>query len=758
MEINEVWSEWKAEKLIGEGSFGKVYKCSKTIDGETEYCAVKVISVPKSDLEADTLRLDGMTASETKEYYREIVNEFVNEIKLLQKLKKCSNIVHMYDYKVIERTESVGWDIFIRMELLTTFTEYVSDKEISREDVLNFGLDICNALVECEKYNIIHRDIKPENIFVYNDGIYKLGDFGTAKEFEQTLASYSMKGTYNYMSPEVFNGKKYNARADIYSLGLVMYRMMNNNRVPFIDPDKQMVKHQDRVDALSKRLKGDPMPKPKNADENLSAIILKACAFNPDDRYINARELRAALETELDNTKKRNKFQIVCSNVGYTVKRHKIISSIIAAVLIIAIIGGTAFAHRNTVATWMGIEPSSTTGDTNDTSIAGNQDTTQNIDSTANENQSTSKSGSKTGTQSNDSTTNGFAVGQCVATVGNTSAVTDYKGVRIVNELTGTEESIYSGACGSVAFDGKRICFAHTIGYVTDGNNSENNNKHDEIIMYNVSSKKSEIMLQVDDSYITIIYFNSSYIFYHCTNGLYKYDINTKKSKIVIDNANIEYETYYNESIYYGITLENDNFYSCDLYVYDIKSSSSTKIDTNVNGDSISFHESDVYYLQYNYSSAFNNSSRLVMYSNSKKLDALSPYYINIIDYTSDNIITDDQVNTSESWYYVFSMIDINTKAVTKIDTPTDVKTNDLDKFNNRLFIISGSIYALSYSANEIAHLYKVFADGTLEKYKYVQISGGLPRHYTITDNMIYTWNALGITTETVCYKLSPEK
>jgi serine/threonine protein kinase len=743
MDINEVWSEWKTEKLIDEDSCGKIYKCSKTTNGKVEYCAVKVISVPQSNLGTDAIRLDSMTASETKEYYREIVNEFVNEIKLLQKLKKCSNIVHMYDYKVVERTESIGWDIFIRMELLTTFTEYVSDKEISREDILNFGLNICNALVECEKYNIIHRDIKPENIFVYDDGIYKLGDFGTAKEFEQTLASYSMKGTYNYMSPEVFNGKKYDARADIYSLGLVMYLMMNNNRVPFIDPDKQMVKHQDRVDALSKRLKGDPMPKPKNADENLSAIILKACAFNPDDRYINARELRAALETELDNTKKRNKFQIVCSNVGYTVKRHKIISSIIAAVLIIAIIGGTAFAHRNTVATWIEIEPSTT-------EVSAEKNTSE-----------TSKSNDQfdeLGFDASESN-NGIAI------VGNTAAVADTTGVKIVDTLNGNEEQIYKkNECYSIALNGKKVCFVHSL-----GKNTQRDEINSEILMYDLTDKKQEKITNINGDYIRIIYFNNDCVFYENFGGLYKYNINTQKiEQILSGDYYFSMYNYKNGYIFstvglYGNTgTDNINMDGIcfSIYVYNIVSGVSSKIDSNCNGDSISFIGNDLYYLQYNYNPSTNNSiSRLVKYSyTDDKRTAMSIYYYDIECYTSDYIITRKEMKNAGDGYYQYNMIDLKTNATVQIDTPTDVNIDNLNQYNDGIYIINNLVFAFSYDKSHKFHLYKVKSDGTIEKYKYAQLSGDISNFYSyfVTDNMFLKSGYI-INSKAVCCKLLPD-
>ena len=87
------------------------------------------------------------------------------------------------------------------------------------------GVDICKALELYQKYNIIHRDIKPENIFVSDNGDFKLGDFGIARTIEKTMSDLSKKGTYNYMAPEVYQGGEYGFSVDLYSLGIVLYRI-----------------------------------------------------------------------------------------------------------------------------------------------------------------------------------------------------------------------------------------------------------------------------------------------------------------------------------------------------------------------------------------------------------------------------------------------------------------------------------------------------------------------------------------------------
>jgi len=223
--ISTAWPEWRVVEQIGEGSFGTVYKAVREDHGVTSYSAIKVISIPQSDAELSSIRSEGLDASATRTYFKGIVTDFAAEIQLMESMKGTSNIVSVEDYKVLERTDKVGWDIFIRMELLTSLTDYTSGKKLSEREVIRLGQDICTALELCGRRNIVHRDIKPENIFVSSFGDYKLGDFGIARELEKTAGSMSSKGTHNYMAPEVTTSRHYDSTVDIYSLGLVLYPM-----------------------------------------------------------------------------------------------------------------------------------------------------------------------------------------------------------------------------------------------------------------------------------------------------------------------------------------------------------------------------------------------------------------------------------------------------------------------------------------------------------------------------------------------------
>lgn len=294
-DISTVWPEWRLESLLGKGSYGSVYKAVRNDSGIETQAAVKIISVPSDKAEIDSVRADGIDENSAREYFRNMVKDVVQEIKLMISFKGIQNIVSVEDYKVVEKTGEIGWDIYIRMELLKPFNTYISDKRLTEADVIRLGIDIATALEICSKKGVIHRDIKPENIFINDFGYFKLGDFGVARTLENKTSGMSQKGTYNYMAPEVVFFKDYDERVDICSLGLVLYKLLNDNRLPFLNSDKQIYTYQDRKDALDKRMSGVPLPPPCSASDAMTHIILKACAYKAEDRFMNATQLKEAL-------------------------------------------------------------------------------------------------------------------------------------------------------------------------------------------------------------------------------------------------------------------------------------------------------------------------------------------------------------------------------------------------------------------------------------------------------------------------------
>ena len=298
---------WKIVRMIGKGSFGIVYEVEKDDGyGRVAHSAIKVISIPESAEALEQYRDDGYDDLSLTELFRSQLEDITSEFALMSKLKGNSNIVSYEDHAIIQHESDPGYDIYIRMELLTSLPKYLERHEEIRSDecaVIKVGLDICNALERCMRHNILHRDIKPQNIFVNEEGDYKLGDFGIAKTADHTTKA-TKTGTYGYMAPEVYWGKPYNASVDIYSLGMVMYWMLNERRGPFVPLPPTVPKPSQNSDALDLRMHGEPLPAPKNGSDKLKQIILKACAFDSTDRYASPSEMRHDLECITANQNK----------------------------------------------------------------------------------------------------------------------------------------------------------------------------------------------------------------------------------------------------------------------------------------------------------------------------------------------------------------------------------------------------------------------------------------------------------------------
>ena len=294
------WPGWKIVKDLGGGTYGRVYEIERTISGIQEKAALKIVSRPKNKDEMESYYNEGYSKADLIASYESEIQNYVQEYKLMKELQGESNIVSCDDFTMVPHEDGIGGDIFIRMELLTSLQQILRERSLSEQEIIKLGKDISHALVLCESKNIIHRDIKPANIMVSQFGNYKLGDFGVSKIMDHATFATSM-GTPEYQAPEVVHMERYGQAADIYSLGITLYWLLNNRRMPFIDANQQItlvVKNE----AMDRRYRGEKLPAPKNGSTKLKKIVLKACEYHPENRYASAQEMYDALDT-LENGK-----------------------------------------------------------------------------------------------------------------------------------------------------------------------------------------------------------------------------------------------------------------------------------------------------------------------------------------------------------------------------------------------------------------------------------------------------------------------
>lgn len=295
--LQKAWPGWTITRLIGKGSYGSVYEIQKEDFGEVFTDALKVIRVPSEGTSLPA----GLSQEEKTTFLTDMAEQILKEYKILEMLSGTSNIMNCKGYVCEPDADGKGWTLLIRLELLTELDKYYQKNGCSRQDVVRLGIDICRALELCEKYKVIHRDIKPGNIFVSMHGDYKLGDFGVAKTLEETGCAATKQGTANYMAPEVYRAVPYDHTADLYSLGMVLYTLMNGCRLPFMSGANT---YSEQKRAFERRIKGEALPMPSNEKGTLGRVAQKACSYNPLQRYQSAAEMRRDLERLVDSTDK----------------------------------------------------------------------------------------------------------------------------------------------------------------------------------------------------------------------------------------------------------------------------------------------------------------------------------------------------------------------------------------------------------------------------------------------------------------------
>ncbi len=317
--IGQTLGHYRIESKLGEGGMGVVYRALDThLDRPV---AIKVLSaeaVSRPDRKA----------------------RFVQEAKAASALNH-PNILHIYD---IDSANAID---FIAMEFVPgkTLEPLISRRGLSLTETLKYSVQIADALAKAHSAGIVHRDLKPANIMVTDDGHVKVLDFGLAKLAESSdddgaavtldrsprTEEGAILGTVAYMSPEQAEGKKVDARSDIFSFGSVLYEMVTGRR-PFQGETK--------FSTLTAITRDEPKPASEVASgipPELERVIVRCLRKDPARRFQHMDDLKVALE-ELKEE----------SGSGSTIarpqpasERHKRNRWIVAAVLLLAI-GGVA--------------------------------------------------------------------------------------------------------------------------------------------------------------------------------------------------------------------------------------------------------------------------------------------------------------------------------------------------------------------------------------------------------------------------------
>ena len=288
--ISPLLTNMEVVKCISVRGGTSVYIVKSTKSNQSYY--LKHICIPESQKQVDALMFTGAAATveDAQNYYKQVAADYQAELETLEKLSASPNIGCYRSYQIEPKEDGVGFEIYLLAEYRQTLAEVLAGTPMTQSGAVNLGVDLCSALCSLREAGLIHRNVKPSNVYLSSSGHYLLGDLGIAKIDELKYCSMPETMLSSFSAPELFSLLgTIEPTTDIYSVGMILYRIYNGNHAPFED-ERTSAKAADKL-----RITGKDLPAPMYADYEMAEIIHKACAFKPEDRYQDPNEMKQAL-------------------------------------------------------------------------------------------------------------------------------------------------------------------------------------------------------------------------------------------------------------------------------------------------------------------------------------------------------------------------------------------------------------------------------------------------------------------------------
>ncbi len=276
-----LWGRWERKEQLASGPDCIRYRLESKRMNRTETAVLKIVPLTASRtyFNEEQKQAQIAKAKERAEL----------ESDMLFRMQECPNIVTYQEEELhpIEADGQIeGYAYLIRMEQLDSLTDLIRSGryDCAEMSVRKLAKDIARALQYAHAIGCTHRNIQPDKIYLSGSGIAKLGGFRVPT---RAGAVRAIQDSDAYIAPEVVYAKAasaYTPQADIYSLGVCLYQLMNEMYLPF-------EKESDPDEAWDRRMNGEPFPPLNHVSPDFAAVIQKACAFDPAERYQTAGQM-----------------------------------------------------------------------------------------------------------------------------------------------------------------------------------------------------------------------------------------------------------------------------------------------------------------------------------------------------------------------------------------------------------------------------------------------------------------------------------
>lgn len=253
----------------------------------------KNISIPASQTQVEGLKYSGAIKSDedAQTYYAQVVATYKQELEALKQASLNGNVAAYTSWHVQAKKDGVGYDLHLLAPYRKSLASYLEETPMTQARVTSLAIDLTNSLLTLRSAGAVHCNLKPENIYVDQEGKFCIGDIGVIALSQLRYAAIPDRYLGKYTAPELFDVMQSpGTTIDVYSLGLLLYSIYNGGHDPFEDEQTSSKAANDM------RLAGKALPSPIFADYEMAEIVLKACAFLPEERYQSPEELKQELE------------------------------------------------------------------------------------------------------------------------------------------------------------------------------------------------------------------------------------------------------------------------------------------------------------------------------------------------------------------------------------------------------------------------------------------------------------------------------